>query len=126
MRSPAFRRRAASGLVASTSLTKTLPRSIAAVALPRETSRSGAARNLSRRRPAASAPTDQSASPIRAMLMGQAVNEVVDAELVGLIGFVDGLGTGGREFPEVRNVGVQVGDSHQTLGRIVVLEEPPH
>ncbi len=51
----------------------------------------------------------------------EAVDDVVHAELVRLIGVADRREAGAGEFPEVRDVGVEVDDRDQALGRIVVL-----
>src|SRR3982750_3999270 len=55
-------------------------------------------------------------------LVSHSVHDVIDAQFVGLIRFVNRPETSRREFPEVRNIGAVVDDHHQPLLRIVVLE----
>src|SRR5262245_26176394 len=60
----------------------------------------------------------------RRLLMSHAVQDVVDAELVGLIGLVNWPEPGCGELPEVRHVGVVVHQGHHRLLRVVVLIDP--
>src|SRR5262245_18625524 len=59
-----------------------------------------------------------------AVSVGEAIDHVVDADLVGLIGFVHRTQPETRPLPELRDVGVVVDDHLQALRRIVVLEQP--
>src|SRR5215510_16469856 len=52
-------------------------------------------------------------------LVREPVHDVVDAELVGLVGVVDGTEPGAGPFPELRDIGVVVDDHLQPLGWIV-------
>src|SRR5262249_27244462 len=56
--------------------------------------------------------------------MAQAVDDVVDAQLVGLVRVADRPKTGAGPLPELRDVGVVVDDHLQPLAGIVVFEEP--
>src|SRR6185436_12333963 len=62
------------------------------------------------------------ASFAAATLMRQAVNHVVDAELVSLVRCVEWKEALAGPFPVFRNVVVEVCDDHQALRRIVVLK----
>src|SRR5215471_8812238 len=56
--------------------------------------------------------------------VGETVHHVVDADLVGLVGFAHRTQPETRPLPELRDVGVVVDHHLQALGRIVVLEQP--
>src|SRR5947207_6401125 len=56
--------------------------------------------------------------------MHHAVDDVVDAEFVRLVRFVDRLQSGIGKLPVFRDVGVEIDHRHQPLVRIVVLENP--
>src|SRR5207249_5208221 len=51
------------------------------------------------------------------------VHDVVDAQLVGLVGFIDRPEARRRELPEVGDIGVVIHDGHHPLLGVVVLEE---
>src|SRR6266487_3864869 len=57
--------------------------------------------------------------------MQHAVHDVVDAELVRLVRFVDRLQSRIGELPELRDVGVEIHNHHQPFARVVVLEDAP-
>src|SRR6266850_5188068 len=57
-------------------------------------------------------------------LVRQTVHEVVDAQLVRLVGLIDGTKSLARPFPELRDIGVVVDDDLEPLARIVVLIYP--
>src|SRR4029077_5487536 len=65
--------------------------------------------------------------PSRAVVVRGSVSEtvdhVVDADLIGLVGFAHRTQPETRPLPELRDVGVVVDDHLQALGRIVVLEQ---
>src|SRR4029079_19584814 len=54
----------------------------------------------------------------------ETVDHVVDADLVGLVGFADRTQPETRPLPELRHIGVVVDDHLQAFGWIVVLEQP--
>src|SRR5580693_1223655 len=60
-----------------------------------------------------------------AYLVGQSVHHVVNAEFVRVIGKIDRNQARVRPFPVLRDVVVEIGDEHQPLGGIVVLEHAP-
>src|SRR5665213_3062341 len=62
-------------------------------------------------------------APGRQGSVRQRVDQVVDAELVCFVRFVDWAKPLRGEFPIVRDVGVEVDHHHQTLLGIIVLED---
>src|SRR3954469_18903125 len=62
-------------------------------------------------------------SATRGMSVREAVDQVIDAELVGLVGLIERAKAAAGPLPELRYVGVVVDDRHQPLGSIVVLED---
>src|SRR5688572_1812451 len=56
-------------------------------------------------------------------LMGEGVDHVVHAHLVGLVREVDGRVAGVGPLPELADVAVVGGDGHEPLLRIIVLED---
>ena len=56
--------------------------------------------------------------------VGQGVNHVVDAELVGLVRDLDGKPTFVGPLPVLGNVVVVVDDGHEALRGVVVFEDP--
>src|SRR5207248_9761732 len=63
--------------------------------------------------------------PAKTVLMGQAVHDVVDAELVRVVREIDWREARIRPFPILSDVVIEVGDEHQPFGGIVVLEHSP-
>src|SRR5580765_2868173 len=57
------------------------------------------------------------------LLVRQPVDDVVHAELVGFVRFVDRPQPRARPLPELRHIGVVVHDHLQALAAIVVLEQ---
>src|SRR5579864_3386000 len=58
-------------------------------------------------------------------LMSHPVNHVIDADLVGLVRFVNRLEAGVGPLPVLRNVGVEIRQRDNAFARIVVLEDRP-
>src|SRR5439155_14557414 len=57
-------------------------------------------------------------------LMRHAVDQIIDAQLVGFVRVVEWSETATRPLPVLGDVRVVVFDHHQPLARIVVLEQP--
>src|SRR5262245_10809875 len=66
---------------------------------------------------------ESTTSPFEAasVLVNDAVDKLVDADLVGPVVVLNGLVAGVREFPELGDVGAVVAEDHHPLVRIVVL-----
>src|SRR5262245_40768208 len=56
----------------------------------------------------------------RGLSVRQSVHDVVHAEFICLVRFVDGFDPGIRPFPELGNIGVVIDHHHQALRRVVV------
>ena len=55
--------------------------------------------------------------------MCKAVDQVIHAELVRLVGLIEWAQAAAGPLPELRDVGVVVDDGHQPLAAIVILED---
>src|SRR5262249_25603675 len=63
-------------------------------------------------------------APLSCGSVAETVDHVIDADLIGLVGFAHRTQPETRPLPELRDVGVVVDDHLQALGWIVVLEQP--
>src|SRR5947209_6688676 len=55
--------------------------------------------------------------------MSHSVHDVIHAEFIRFVRFLDRAEAGGGKFPEIRDVGAVVDDRHQALLGIVVFEQ---
>src|SRR5437764_4590471 len=62
-------------------------------------------------------------APSFVILVREAVDQVIHAELVRLIRLIEGPQSAAGPLPELRDIGVVVDDRHQTLAGIVVFED---
>src|SRR5580765_2514186 len=111
----------ASGIEARTAESISNPDVMRATSVSRKlfvTTREGAPRV-----PAPAVSTIRHPSRSGGRLVRQAIDEVVHAELVRLVGLIEGAKAAPGPFPELRDVGVVVDDGHQPLAAVVVLED---